>query len=215
MSRVRPRLLGLRTMVTAALVAVVPAITSAQQITFTHTGEFGSGSVGQTSFVRRSFTFTSIGNVANRQAFGNGFFINHSSSSIDIAGIGVFNITTGTRTFVNNGNNIVGYSRAGLGGLDLYNGPVTPAFGTWDMTTSIGLFAGNHGLLQWNDIPTIQTNAGQLIFTSDSQVSGTFRAVVGPTVILPEPSTYAMLAVAMSAMAVVMRRRGVGRPTSV
>jgi hypothetical protein len=62
-------------------------------------------------------------------------------------------------------------------------------------------------LPQWANLPIVETTGGQLQFNSDNAISATFQATVGPTVVVPEPSTYAMLAVAMSALGVIARRR--------
>jgi hypothetical protein len=190
-----------------ALVAVGPAIAAAQTISFVHSGQLGSGSIGTTNFVRRNFTITAVGDVSTRQVFAGGFSIDHSSAAINIDGVGNFSFTSGTRTFVNNGAQIVGFSRAGIDGLDLFNGPTGAMFGAWNMLSSIGPVNGVGRLTQWDDVPTVQTTGGQLLFNSDNAISATFQATVGPTVVVPEPSTYAMLAVAMSALGVIARRR--------
>jgi hypothetical protein len=77
------------------------------------------------------------------------------------------------------------------------------------MLSSIGPFGGEARLLQWSNTP-VQTSGGTLAF-NNLVTTGTFQAVVGTTVV-PEPSTYSLLAVAMSAMAMVLRRRA-GRST--
>jgi hypothetical protein len=53
-----------------------------------------------------------------------------------------FSITSGTRFFVNNDDEFVGFSRAGSDGIDLIDGPGNSAFATWTMLTSIGPFTG-------------------------------------------------------------------------
>lgn len=190
-----------------ALVGGGPAVAAAQTITFTHTGLFGSGTIGNTSFLRRSFTITSVGDVSTRQSFVGGFSIAHASSSITIDGVGTFGFTSDTRTFVNNGLQVAGFSRGTISGLDLYNGPTSALLGAWDMLSSIGPLNGTSRLLQWTALPAVQTTGGQLVFNDDAAVTGTFQAVVGPTVVVPEPSTYAMLAAAISVLAVITRRR--------
>lgn len=197
---------ALRSIAAATLLVVLPAVASAQAITFTYTGVTASGSVGGANFVRKDFTITSTGNVASRQSFAGGYFIDHLTASISIVGVGTYNFLTGTRTFVNNGADIAGFSRSGAGGSDLYYAPSNAAFSSWDMTTSIGTFTGGTQLFQWSSLPTIQTDGGTLAF-DDSRISGTFRAVVGATSTVPEPSSYALMASGLIAITVFSRRR--------
>ena len=110
---------------------------------------------------------------------------------------------TGTRTFVNQGSEIVGFSRAGTGGLDLYNGPLDALFGAWDMTTSIGPILGSSSLLQWLSGP-VTTSGGVLAF-DNAQTRGTFQAIVGRQV--PEPGTLVLAAVGVLALGLARRRR--------
>ena len=86
----------------------------ADLITFTHTGT-GSGTIGATSFANAAFTITDTADTTARSSFSTGFFINDLSASISIAGVGNFNFTSGTRTFVNNSLSLVGFSRSGAG----------------------------------------------------------------------------------------------------
>lgn len=190
----------LRAFAAAVLLAAVPAVVHAQNIFFRHTGENGSGTIGTTTFTNRAFTVLATGNTGARQSFSGGFFIDHVNASIDISGVGTFNFVTATRTFVNNSFDIVGFSRAGGGGADLYNGPTSIAFDTWAMLTSIGPIAGSANLLQWTNSP-VQTSGGVLVFNS-----ATMPAVFQATVV-PEPSTYALVATGLVALVVVSRRR--------
>jgi PEP-CTERM motif len=179
----------------------VAALAQAAPITFIHTG-LGSGTLAGNPFAGAAFTITSTGDTDDRVAFASGFFIDHLTSTIDIAGIGVLTFITGTRTFVNNSGDIVGFSRAGLGGVDLYNGPQNVVFDTWDMLTSIGPIAGAIGLLQWGNSP-VNTSGGVLFFESGPS-SGFFQAIVGNQV--PEPGTLALAGIAILALSLARRR---------
>lgn len=178
----------------------------ADPVTFTHQG-VGSGSIGGTSFTNASFTITAVGNTLNVQSFGVGVFIDHDSAMISITGVGTFLFTTGTRTFVNNTAEIVGFSRAGIDGGDLFDGPINPQFATWDMLSSIGPIAGTANFLQWVNpqLPAVFTNGGQLIF-NDGPSPAIFTATVAPGEI-PEPATLTLLGLGFGGASIVRRFR--------
>jgi len=188
-----------------ALMMLFAICSYADTITMTHTG-LGSGSIGTTTFTDAAFTITDIGDTGNRQSFTGGFFIDDTSASINIAGLGTFNFTTGTRTFVNNGSEEVGFSRATTTGFDLFDGPANGAFAAWDMLSSIGPISGTALLQQWTgaSFPDVDTNGGVLVFdtmTSDT----TFTATVNNAV--PEPSSTVPLAIGCLGIVAVARRR--------
>jgi hypothetical protein len=173
----------------------------ATPITYTHTG-FGSGRIGAASFSDAAFTITATGDTANRASSSGGYFIDNDAAFIDISGLGTFSFLTGTRYFVYNGGNIVGFSRAGSGGLDLFNGPTSNVFGAWDMTASIGPVFGHGNLIQWT-AENVVTSAGVLVF-SDGVTPTTFQATVGA---VPEPETYAMLLAGLGLLGFMARGR--------
>jgi len=85
-----------------------------------------------------TFTITASGDTDDRDTNGLDFWIDHTSASIEIDGVGTFDFVTPTRTFANNDFEVVGFSRAGANGTDLFNGPSHRDFGAWDMLSSIG-----------------------------------------------------------------------------
>ncbi len=175
---------------------------SAVPITYIFTGE-GSGSLDGTSFGPSDFTITGISDTTDVQFVGF-YSVDNISASIDISGLGTFDIETGTREFL--GGDEVGFSRAGLDGLDLYDGPTTSALSAYNMQTSIGPVPGDATLLQWTDSPSIETNVGQLIFDSDSS-EVTFQAIVGSSSSVPDnSSTVVMVACVVLALAGFRRR---------
>lgn len=173
---------------------------AAAPITFTHSGT-GSGSIGATNFTNADFVITATGDTNGRVAFSSGFFINHLSAQIGIGGVGVFTFTTATRTFVNDDSNIVGFSRTGIFGADLFSGPIDAAFDGWDMLSSIGPIVGTGNLLQWSLSP-VETSGGTLLFDSGSS-GATFQA----TVAVPEPGTLALLGLSVAGLAFTRRRK--------
>jgi hypothetical protein len=139
---------------------------SADTIVFTHES-FGGGTLNGVPFSAQGFTIVAIGDTASRQDLvADGvYFINHASVTIEIAGLGTFDILSPTRTFVNQRVPVVGFSRAGASGTDLLNGPTDGLFASWDMLSSIGPLAGEGNLIQWAG-PPVNTSAGILVFTS-------------------------------------------------
>jgi hypothetical protein len=162
-----------------------------------------SGTIGSTSFTSAPITISAVGDTANRQSISQGFFIDNSSASVTIGGLGTFLFTTGTRFFVNNLSSTPGFSRAGSLGADLIDGPSNSAFSSWDMLTSIGPITGVGGILQWTLSPVL-TSGGTLVL--DNASAGiTFSAQVSSTT--PEPGTVGLLGTGIIAAAGFVRRK--------
>jgi len=173
-------------------VVVSTSIASASILTVTQTGT-GAGTLNGVAFPVSNFTITSVMDTANRQPVhtGLGWFIDNTSASIQLNGLGTFAFLTATRIFVSYDLALVGFSRSGSTGADLFNGPSNAAFSTWNMLTPIGPFNGTGQLVQWASqasppIPQVNTNGGILIFNNGSSAT-TFKAVV------PEPATALLL----------------------
>ena len=186
-----------------AVVVLHASNASADPITFVHQG-MGSGSVGGATFVNAAFTITAFGDTANRSSFGNAYFIDHSSASITIVGLGTFSFTSGTRTFVNTFVGTVGVSRAGWDGTDLFTGPYNSACASWDMLSSIGPIVGTANLAWWSaPQDAVLTTGGQLLF-SDSVGPTTFTATVGT---VPEPASLTLLGLSFGSAVLIRRFR--------
>lgn len=188
-----------RSVLIAGLVGLASSLAAAAPITFIHDGS-GNGTLDGVAF-SAVFTITATGNTDDRFDLGGGWETVHTSAVINIDGVGSFDFISPTRTFVNNGAQLVGFSRSeGVGnGLDLFNGPNNAAFGTWDMTTSIGPIAGAGNLLQWGSSPAVETTGGVLYFENfltDAQ----FTAIVAPA-----PGALAFLA--LGGLTATRRRR--------
>ena len=178
-----------------ALLAALPAGSWATMLTSTQTRS-GSGTLGGVPFATSNFIITSVGDTAARLGYSAGWFINNTSASIQIDGLGTLDILTPTRLFVNNSTQTVGFSRAGTTGADLFNGPSAAALSTWDMLTPIGPISGQGQLMQWLDTP-INTTCGVLMF-NDSFSATIFNAV-------PEPATLALHS--LGGLGIIRRRR--------
>jgi len=176
--------------VSAGVALLLAPSSFAAVLLLTHTGT-GSGQIGATSFTNATFTISDTVDTANRQVIpsGGGFFIDDSSASIAITGVGTYPFSSPTRTFVNNSVTSVGFSRAGFGGSDLFDGPGDPAFSTWDLLTGIGPITGTGTLMQWGSSNgTINTSGGVLTFSNGGSAT-TFTAVA-----VPEPAACAAIA---------------------
>lgn len=185
-----------------ALVATgLQSAATANPITFLD-ATTASGSIGGIPFTGASIIISAAADTANIQTMPSSEkFIDNASATVAIAGLGTFTFTTPTRFFVYGPSQIVGFSRAGVTGLDLINGPVNAAFGAWDMTTSIGPSTGAGTILQWSDIP-VQTSGGALVLY-DAIADITFSAQVQ----IPEPGSLLVLALAVPAIGLIKRRK--------
>jgi hypothetical protein len=186
-----------------ALVLLLGLSAFADPITFIHTGS-GSGTLAGVPFANSAFTITGVGDTSARATQGTAFFIDLTSASINIIGVGNLTFVTGTRFFVQDATDIVGFSRAGSGGADLFDGPSNIVFDTWDMLSSIGPVAGNGNLTQWTSSPVI-TNGGVLVFNSGTSAS-TFQAIVEVAAV-PEPGSVLLLGTGLGIVGLLIRRR--------
>jgi hypothetical protein len=171
-----------------------------------------SGTIGSTSFTNDPITISAVGNTSSVQPIDHGvagFFIDNSSASIAIDGLGTFLFTTGTKFFVNNSSHLVGFSRSGVNGADLIDGPTNSAFSSWSMLGSIGPVTGGGVILQWNNVqcpscgplPPVVTSGGTLVLDNASP-DVTFSAHV-----VPEPGTFLFLTTGLLGVGLSVKRK--------
>ncbi len=193
---------------TLSLVACVVVPTTrvrATLIEFTHRG-VGLGSLNDSIYFSGPITFHAVGDTANRTQYGQGYIIGHTSASVTIGNIGTFAILSGTRTFVANENRVVGFSREDEehvnSGLDLFNGPVSQQFETWDMLSSIGTVYGTGHFLQWDGFLGAVHTSGGILYIRDDNSSAQFTATL-----LPSPSWLILLPLSIGCMTESRRRQ--------
>lgn len=153
----------------------------AAPIEFTYGGT-AQGRLNGVLFGASSFTISAWGETDSRRVLHGGdgpegYSIEHQSARIEIAGLGLIHFVSPTRTFVNNQMGVMGFSRGGEAGIDLYDGPTSDAFRAWDMTRSVGPVSGTAELWSWLS-PPVFTDRGILYLFNDLSVAGTFSATV-------------------------------------
>jgi hypothetical protein len=167
-------------------------------ITYTFTGT-ASGVAGATSFTDSPFTISLFADTANViQIFDipgdTVFSVNASSSSINIGGVGVGNILTDLRFFVNQPSNTVGIAIANDGGdlfdIGLHHDPALAAVATYDLTTSLGPLTVTNPASIADFFGDVQTTFGT-VWMGGSSFPVTFTATV------PEPSSIGLCTLAL------------------
>ena len=186
-------------LVSACVLSLTSLAAPAAVITFTHAGT-GSGTLGGVPFTNQTFTITGSGDLAIG-AINGGYAVDHDSASIDISGLGIFDFVSKTRTFVSNESSLVGFARAGYLGADLFTGPYSDVFASWNMQTDIATVSGQGTLLQWSLLQVI-TTGGILVFNSEITTTS-FSATV-----VPEPASTVLLCCGASLLLLRRPRRG-------
>jgi hypothetical protein len=128
-----------------------------------------------------------------------------------------FHFDTPTRTFRNNAADVIGFARADVNGIDLYDGP--PLGQDWDMTNSIGPVLGVTDLIDWATLPVLVTKlagSDQLptgsigLFFNPDTITGSFQAIVEqiPPPPVPEPGSLVLLSIGLAGLFSVRRKKG-------
>lgn len=170
----------MKRLTTVAIAAFLSIASSAHAAGITFIFEGSGRATLDTSSFFAVFTITTTADTADITSFGSGNAVDNATASIDIQGVGVFDIITPTRVFANTDNNTVGFSRSS--GADLFN--ITDnAFAGFDLTQSIGPVDSLGQLLQW-DSGDVMTTGGVLFFES-FQTDARFTAIVDSEVPVP------------------------------
>ena len=161
-----------------------------------------SGSLGGTSFSNALVTITAIAdtkNVMGVPLFPKVLAVDDDSAAIQIAGLGTATFTdNGTHVFVSQATpfstGAVGIAAGTIANpeadiLDIAN----PAFGTYDLTTSIGPVSGDASGGGGGAF-SFATSSGPLFFDSFFGTTGTFQAIV-----VPEPPSLTLAGIALAA----------------
>ena len=159
----------------------------ASPITYIYTGT-GSGTIGGTPFTNAAFTITGQAETNDLASCGGSCQqINHLSTSVDISGVGTYTITSPLRTFL---NGTPGLSRHEPPGGDLYN--LQGNFSGWDLVSNWGPVNTTGFLMQWTS-PQVNTSGGVLLFQDESQIPGTFQAILWQKAAIPTMTQWGMI----------------------
>ena len=165
----------------------------AATINYTISGN-GSGSLAGLAFTDQDFSISLIGDTANFSSPGYDVIDPLNSATVAINGFGTTTLDLPTRLGIS--GNIVFFSRAGSGGLDLFDffldAPV-------DLQSAFGPVMGT-SVFALDQFVNVSTSLGALTFSDSTSVN--FSAAV-----VPEPETWAMLLAGMGVSALAIRRR--------
>ena len=173
------------------LITAVAALTAgradAAPVVFTFTGT-GTGTLGNQGFRDTDFNISVLGDTSSQLEVNPGvFMINATSASVSIDGIGLADFTTATRVFNNENNEVAGFSRAGVGGVDILD-LRNSLFANYDLTTDFDPVAG---VLTYLNTFNLTTTLGNFDLSAASNL--TFQAEVEDAPAVPEPTTLALM----------------------
>ncbi len=165
-------------------------------LTYVFTGT-GSGSLGQQTFTERQFTITAVGDetIVTNPSF-NVFRLDGTAAMLEIDGLGSANFTFSPTIFINR------------------NAVPEPTVGISDPGQGLAIFSvGSNQLTNYELRTTFPLTSGRAInsltaffptsqgaFNIDSASSASFTAV-------PEPTSFFMLAISLTACCSIRRRR--------
>jgi heme A synthase len=194
--------------IAAVAMALVVQVQSALGglITYTQIAT-GSGSLGGTSFTNAVVTITAIADTADiilSDPSDRFYKVTNESTTVDVAGLGSATFTDAIYTGVVQLFQVAGFSDPKS--EDILD-TQSPAFSTYNLSTSIGPLAGTTVINPGFSFPT---TAGDFIFNSANANDSTFQATLG-TASIPEPSSLILASTAALAGLGVWRSHRVGR----
>jgi len=183
----------------AAALSLLPLGALALPIVYTYSG-VGSGMVGGTTFGDASFTITANADTDNIQPWMNAFGgpqNTHLSTSIQIAGVGIFTIITPSHTWLSQTNSGGLGANLGTNWITL-DAPEFVSVG-YGLATNFGPVVDSTPS-DFSQFYGVQTSGGSLSIEPIQTV--TFQAAL-----VPEPATYALMLVGVAALGLLVRHR--------
>lgn len=162
----------------ALALTLLTSAASAATLEYRFTG-VGSGSLAGSAFEPTSFVIVGHADpLAIASCLNDCRYLDFSSATVSIDGVGNFALLSPTRVFNNHGN--LGLSRGGAEGLDLYSAFTVPV--GYDFASAIGPLTRLVALLQWQKSAAqgaddVLTSGGTLVF-NDGDTQGSFEARV-------------------------------------
>lgn len=164
------------------LVMLLTSASHAATITYTHYLEGVSGSLAGIAFGPTNITVTATADTANVQTVSPTVLsIPHFAADIDIDGVGDFSFLAPTRSFINDGLDIVGFARGPGQGTDLIFAPSSPLYNGWDLTSALGPVFGGSNLLQWSNGGGVLTDGGLVQLVFGANFASSFEASLQTT----------------------------------
>jgi hypothetical protein len=208
----------------AAFVSFLGGNASAAVVTYTATTTAG-GLAGANGFGGQ-IKVVSVADTATKQAclgpVTDCYVVINTSTSIEISGLGVFNLTNPSYTFVNNGSGLFGFGEVNPSAPGFLNSflflnnvfdpiPTSTALANYDLVSSLGPVTTN-GIANNFFAPVIFTDGGAISFSVPRSAIAMFQATVAQSV--PEPATWALMIAGFSLAGCTLRRRKNIRLTS-
>lgn len=196
-----------RFLMTVAAALLMPFAASAAPITYTYAG-LGSGSLGNVAFQDTAFVITALGDTANVGPWPCCASLQntHTSASIQIDGVGSFDFTVPTHTWIAQ-NCCMGFGLDfGANLLTLFDAAITGVGYGLDTSFAPTL---DLGASTQNQFVNIGTTGGALTIASLTRGASFAASTTGTPI--PEPSALAVVLLALGLLAASRRGSGARR----